>query len=279
MIELVRADVLRIVSRREIQLVIAALVLSHAIAFLQTFSVAKSEIDVATSVPPPPTDAAAFLEEQARYREAHFAWLAAPAAIRAMTSPGIPLLPAGVLFIAAIVMGSDFEWGTARTNILLAGSRRRFLLGRHLAVWGVCLVVVAGLCVLGVVLPVLLSMATRAEVGWRASGVPDAIRAGFGAALTVTTYGSITLAVVTLGRSVAFGLLAGVLFLGLDAVATSVIRHSGEVFAALTVSGSLAAASDPASTVPAVGFLVGALWTSVAIVCSVIAIERRDVIE
>lgn len=276
---LVRADLIRILARREIQLAVVALVLLHAVAFLQVFSVAKAEIDLATSVPPPPTEVQEFLDEQARYRVARFASIAAPAAIRAMTNPGIPLLAAGVLFLAAIVMGSDFEWGTARTNMLLAGSRQRFLLARHLAVWLVGLAVVAVLAVLGIVLPVLLATATGAEVGWRSSGVPDGIRATVGAALAVMTYGSVTLALSTVGRSVAFGLLGGALFLGLDAVATNLLRPSGEVLAALTVSGSLASVVDPASTMPVVGLAAAAVWVGLGIAVSLLLLERRDVIE
>ncbi len=256
-----------------------ALVLLHAVAFVQTFNVAKSEIDLATSVPPPPTEVQEFLDEQARYRQAMFAPLAAPAAIRAVTNPGIPLLAAGALFLAAIVMGSDFEWGTARTNILLAGSRRRFLLARHFAVWLVCLAVVGGLSVVGIVLPMVLAMATGAEVGWRSDGLGDAARAVVGATLAAITYGSLTLAVSTIGRSVAFGLLGSAVVLLLDAAASTVVRQSSEVAAALTISGSLAAVVHPTSSMLVVGFAAAGMWALAAIAVSVVMLERRDVVE
>jgi hypothetical protein len=196
MIGLLRADLLRLRGRREVGLVIAGIMLIHVIVFLHAFSIAKADADLATSVPPPPTGVEEFLKSQEEYRAAALAGFAVPASVSSMMRPGFPVLLVGLAFLAALTMGSDFDWGTVRSGILLAGSRRRFILVRHVTIWAVVAVAIAGLAVLALIAPQILS-ATGAPVGWTGQSLLPALAPIALTAFQAAVYASIALAITS----------------------------------------------------------------------------------
>lgn len=279
MIALLRADLFRLRGRRDLIVVLGGLLIIHGIVFLQAYAIASGNADLVTSVPPPETEAKEFLRTQQEYRVQALASFAPPASASTILMPGFPVLVAGVAFLAAMVMGSDFEWGTVRSGVLLAGSRRRFILIRQLTCWVVVGLVIAILIAIGLVLPLLIS-ATGAPVGWRPDGLGSNLASVVGTAYHAVLYASIAVAVTTVARSLAGGIIGTTLIFVADTFANVALRPTLPAVAKLSISGSLGDLADPqGATQPVVSLVTAAAWLVLAVVISLVAMQRRDILE
>lgn len=236
-----RAEWIRFGKRSSIQIIVLAVPLLAAFLFLSGFSSVGPE--------PPPFDAAAvraeliaqgyglglppdelehaldqaveaerFPVEQAR--EQHVLQLSAfafPQSIVTLLGSGTFVLFALLLLVATTV-GDEFGWGTVRTTLLASSHRGRLLLLRLgvIAAIGVCLVAALGL--LGVVLPLVLSV--------------------LGAEFPVTP----ALNVAGLGVLVLGTLEAGLVIIAFGAMATLLVRSGSLTLVVLLVYVAVEAA-------------------------------------
>jgi hypothetical protein len=277
---LIRADLFRLARRREVILVVVGILAIHLAVFLQAFMITKADVDVTTAIPPPETGVEEFLRSQEAYRTLALAAFAAPVSADSVLRPGFPVLFVGLAFLAALAIGSDFEWGTIRAGVLLAGSRRRFVLVRHLTTWSIVIVTSAGLAGLGLVASQTLAM-TGAPVGWTGGGSgPQVLAAVLVTMLEGMTYASVALAITILARSLAAGLIVTALWLGTDALVTVGLRSSEVAVRYLTISGAFGDLAETTRAVqPVVSLVVAVAWLAAAVALSVVAIERRDIVE
>jgi hypothetical protein len=260
---LIRADLFRLARRREVILVVVGILAIHLAVFLQAFMITKADVDVTTAIPPPETGVEEFLRSQEAYRTLALAAFAAPVSADSVLRPGFPVLFVGLAFLAA-----------------LAGSRRRFVLVRHLTTWSIVIVTSAGLAGLGLVASQTLAM-TGAPVGWTGGGSgPQVLAAVLVTMLEGMTYASVALAITILARSLAAGLIVTALWLGTDALVTVGLRSSEVAVRYLTISGAFGDLAETSRAVqPAVSLVVAAAWLAAAVALSVVAIERRDIVE
>lgn len=279
MIGLLHADILRLRGRSDVLLVIAGIVLIHSVVFLQAFSIAKADAEVVISVPPPPTETEEFIRSQEEYRVVALAGFAVPTSVTSMMRPGFPVLLAGAAFLASLIMGSDFEWGTVRGSVLLAGSRRRFILVRHVTIWAIVGFAIVSLVVVGLVAPLILS-ATGAPIGWSGQSPLPALTTVVPTAFQGSLYASMALAVTIAARSFAGGVIGAALVLGVDGLLSVALQSTQPMLARLTISGSLGDLADPQGAIePALSLIVALAWLAIAVAVSIIAIERRDILE
>ena len=91
---------------------------------------------------------------------------------------------------------------------------------------------------------------------------------------------AVAIAVTTLTRSLATGLIGAMAFFAADALIATAIRSGQPQLASLTLSGSLGDLSDPgAATVPVIALGIASGWPVVAIAVSMWALDRRDTLE
>jgi len=279
MVNLVLADLVRLVRRRELLVVAAAVLVFLFVAFFEAFLVAKSNVDIATAVPPPERDIEQFLEDQARYREAALVEFSSPAAVRLILAPGFPILPVAAVLSAVLSMGSDFEWGTVRGAVLLAGSRNRYLVARGAALSILLGVLVGAAALVGVLAPPLIGTVFREPLGVSLAGLPSAVDATVGALAAAVVYAGIGLAATTVARSMGLGLVFSAAVLSADALLTMLIRPTTETLASVTVAGSAGALVQSGRDIEVVTFLAAGAWLLLAILIAVRAFNSHDLVE
>lgn len=279
MTDLVLADLARLRRRRELLVAVAAVLILLFATFFQAFLITKSDVDALTSGPLPAEGADPFLELRAQYREAAVMRFSSPLAVRTVLSPGFPVFPVAAVLGAVLAMGSDFEWGTVRGAVLLAGSRRRYLLARLTTLSLLLGIVVVAVALLGAVAPPLIGEVFGQPLGWNPAHLPDAAAATLGAWASAVVYAAIGVAATTLTRTLGLGLVLSAAVLGADALLRILLRPTSGALSSLTVAGSAGALVQPMDWSDAMRPLVAGIWFLLALLVGVLSFDRRDLVE
>lgn len=154
MIGLVRAEWLRLRKRRDLWLVLIALVaLSIPAYFSGLANAGNIGIGPGEDLPP---DILAQIDEQMRLQRMMYAF---PLSIGTVVENGQILLLALVAYLAAAITGADFAYGTIRTSLVARADRRGLIVVRLAGVAAAGLLLIGSLVMLGTVLPVIAVLA------------------------------------------------------------------------------------------------------------------------
>lgn len=279
MTDLVLADLARLRRRRELLVAAVAVLILLFATFFQAFLIAKSNGDAVTAVPPPAEGVEQFLEHQPRYREAAMMGFSSPLAVRTVLSPPFPVFPVAAVLGAVLAMGSDVEWGTVRGAVLLAGSRRRYLLARLATISLLLGIVVGAVALLGAVAPPLIGEVFGQPLGWNSAHLPDAAAATLEAWASAVVCAAIGVAVTTLARTLGLGLVLSAAVLGADALLSILLRPTSGTLSSLTVAGSAGALVQPMDWSDAMRPLVAGIWFLLALLVGVLSFDRRGLVE
>ena len=145
MLDLLRADVLRLRRRPEVWLLLVVLPLGAALGFVTAyFAVPGHYFNPDPNAPPIPEIAI----EQAEY-------FFPSSLFRALDDATWVFLVA--FFLTATSIGAEYAWGTIRTALLARSDRGRFISSRIVSILAICLVLVGLLFVVGAIMPLVLT--------------------------------------------------------------------------------------------------------------------------
>jgi ABC-2 type transport system permease protein len=202
---------------------------------------------------------------------------------------GFPVFGGAIaLVFGALVMGSEYSWGTLKTVFVQRPSRLSVLSGKLLALGVMQVVFVLAVFVPGAVSSFVVAMVTHSSVSWPEAGD---FAQGLGAAWLIMTMWAMLgalFATILRGATLAVGL--GLFFLLLEQLFASTASLSElltNISKALPGSnaGALAAALSPSSGTPGVAAVVGttqailvlAAYVAGFVLLSILLFLKRDV--
>jgi len=288
MLDLLRADVLRLRRRPEVWLLLVVLPLGAALGFVTAyFAVPGHYFNPDPNAPPIPEIAI----EQAEY-------FFPSSLFRALDDATWVFLVA--FFLTATSIGAEYAWGTIRTALLARSDRGRFISSRIVSILAICLVLVGLLFVVGAIMPLVLTALGEHQTAdppiqpdlapYLASRlVAIGFMIGFAAFITL----------LTRNAAIAF-LIALVYVIGELLVGGNPALHHGDLTAAVarglpiaSLAGLVGDASTPGGALPAapdpnyliavyplwLSFAVQLAWTALLIGASIAIIRRADIRE
>lgn len=287
---LLTADIVRFGRRLDLRMLVALVPVVLAVMFVSEFNNATTTPQFFISMDPPDPVAEAAMRAQMLDE-----WrLQVAAALPAFAFPASLVKVAGnvgpaallAIYLAATLIGGEFEWGTVRT-VHLTSSRGRTLAVRVAVVAGLVGVVMVFALLLAVILPFCLSFEST-PLQQFAAPVPDLWSAILTRLAVLLPFIAVPVLMAVLARSIAFSFLLVVLFFALDlAVTGAPIWSSSPVpwLPALTVSGSisrlLGAPDAPLALLAPAGGSMAALlgWAILPVVAAIARFRRMDLDE
>jgi len=202
---------------------------------------------------------------------------------------GFPICEGAIaLIFGALVVGSEYGWGTLKTVLVQRPGRVRVLSGKLLALAVMQVVFVLAVFVPGALSSFIVAMVTHAPVSWPSAG---SFAQGLGAAWLIMIMWALLgamLATLLRGATLAVGL--GLFYLLLELLFRNTVGPSGPLAdLSRTLPGSnagaLAGALAPSSGAPGVAAVVGttqailvlAVYVGGFVLLSLLLFLRRDV--
>lgn len=293
MIDLLRADLLRLRHRGDLWVGVGAVLVLVVLGYVTS---ANNANQVNFGFPPDQPIPPDVLEQFARQRDPY----TFPLSIVTTVQTGGGIVAAVMAFIAAAWLGTEFLWGTIRQLALIRPDRWRVVVSRTIvcALFGAVLVGV--LIVLGAVLPVIVPLAGS---GHAPTVTVGAIAAGAAVQwVTVVAVIGVALTFTALTRSSSLGIVFSVVFFIADsALASNPAWLTSEVLlwvprlmlgerlrALLTDAQVAFGPADPNGYVPPVtpltlaaplGLAILAAWLVVLAILPCLIVRRADIRE
>ncbi len=287
---LLAADRVRFGRRRDLWILVALVPVVLAIMFVFEFSNATTPpaFSFVMDPPDPVAEAAARAQMLADWRQQAITALptfAFPASLLKVAGNLGPVILLAI-YLAAALVGGEFEWGTVRT-VHLTASRGRTLAVRVGVLVGLIGVVMAVGLLFAVTLPFVLSF-EGTPLQQYAARVPD-LWSGIAVRLAaLLPFIAVPVLMAVLARSTSFAFLFVVLYFAADLAATGAPFWSTSPMPwipALTVSGSifrlLGAPDSPLALLAPVGVSMAALlaWSVLPVAAAVFRFRRIDINE
>ncbi len=284
---LLAADLVRFGRRRDLRILVALVPVVLAAMFVSDFNSATTPPSFFINLEPPDPVAEAamraqMLDEWRGQLASVLPAFAFPASLIKVAG-NIGPLALMAIYVAAALIGGEFEWGTVRT-VHLTSSRGRTLAVRIGVVVGLVGVVMALALVLAAILPFFMSFEGTA-VQQFAMPVPDLAPAVLTRLAVALPFIAIPTLMAVLARSISLSFLLVVLFFVLDLAVTGFPVWVGSPtpwLPALTVSGSISRllgatlGPDPGTVSAGVAMTALLAWGIVPIVAAIARFRRMD---